>query len=426
MLFTVLLRRRIVLALLTTLAAGCLPPPDAIDAGDAANAADTMDTGNAADARPDSVDAADAPEDAPLGPPWCSLGADVPGALVPPEFCVRRYAGIDSARVLAFAPNGDLFVAAPSRDAAGGAVGVLGAIMVLSDDDRDGVAEVHRFAEGIPDVHGLAIGGGYVYWTTQTDVFRTPYAPGQRAASGPRESLGAPPSFGTGGRWTHGLARSVGGVLFASRGEYSSCGTPGSGEIDQVAPGPFTQISTGFRNPMYLRCHFRDELCMASELGEDVTPGAREKLLVIRPGTNYGYPCCFTTNAPSRADAGSCASVVAEEESMPVGDTPFGLDWERGLWPSPWRDGLFVALHGSFYTSPAWQGAGVVFYATDPSTHVPRGERTLFLGGFGPGGSPLERPADVAFAPDGRMFVADDHGDAVYWIAPTTLRMRAR
>ena len=36
-------------------------------------------------------------------------------------------------------------------------------------------------------------------------------------------------------------------------------------------------------------------------------------------------------------------------------------------------------------------------------------------------GLPLQRPADVTFAPDGRLFFADDLGGQVYWVAPDTL-----
>jgi glucose/arabinose dehydrogenase len=31
-------------------------------------------------------------------------------------------------------------------------------------------------------------------------------------------------------------------------------------------------------------------------------------------------------------------------------------------------------------------------------------------------------PAGVAFAPDGRLFIADDNGNAIYYVAPETLR----
>jgi glucose/arabinose dehydrogenase len=82
---------------------------------------------------------------------------------------------------------------------------------------------------------------------------------------------------------------------------------------------------------------------------------------------------------------------------------------------------VFVALHGSFYTNPAWAGARIVFASVDPMTHMPTEGWRDFVGGFGPGGSDLERPSDVTFAPDGRLFFADDQGGGVYWIAPSTL-----
>ena len=58
-----------------------------------------------------------------------------------------------------------------------------------------------------------------------------------------------------------------------SRGEYAQCSAmnrPHGGEISTVsATGALTKMATGFRNPMYLNCHYKDELCAAMELGED-------------------------------------------------------------------------------------------------------------------------------------------------------------
>ena len=76
------------------------------------------------------------------GTVFCTLGADVQGAVVPNSFCIRKFASVNEPRVLAFAPNGDLFVAAPSNATAGGASGGSGAIIVLSDDNHDGVARL--------------------------------------------------------------------------------------------------------------------------------------------------------------------------------------------------------------------------------------------------------------------------------------------
>ncbi|MEO6603534.1 MAG: hypothetical protein ABIQ16_26860 [Polyangiaceae bacterium] len=349
---------------------------------------------------------------------FCALGERVEGAVVPSGFCVRRFASITEARTLVFAPNGDLFVAAPSLATPGGAASGLGQIVVAVDDDHDGVAELSVFADQLADVHGLAIGGGYIYFTTATTVFRTPYVPGQRKETGPREDLKLPGSF-TSGRWTHGLARSVNGVLLASKGEYAACGSA-AGTIASIGDGTSTVVAAGFRNPMYLRCHYRDDLCAADELGEDQALGATERFVVVRSDADFGYPCCYGAGIPAPGvETSSCQTVTAEAASFPLSDTPFGFDWARENWPAPYAGGLFFALHGSHYSTPIWQGARIAFKRTDPASHLPIDDvAENFVTGFGPAGGVLERPADVAFAPDGRMFFADDQGGAVYWVAP--------
>jgi glucose/arabinose dehydrogenase len=368
------------------------------------------------------------------GSTWCSRGVDVIGATPAAGFCLKSFAQVSVARALAFAPNGDLFVSAPALATPGGASGGPGAIMLLSDDDHDGSAETHVFLSTLDaagtkpmDVHGLALGGGYLYFTTKATVWRTPYVAGQRAAMGYPENLGLPPTYGTGGRWTHGLARSVGGAIYTSRGAYGQCGVAAGGDITSLGVGGVLQpVATGFRNPMYLRCHRNDEVCAAMELGEDLLTGATEKMLLLHPSTDYGFPCCTTKGKPSdamptAAEITMCNSATKEDATFPLSNTPFGFDWEMGSWPPPYTNGVFVALHGSAYSSPPWQGAAIVYAPTDPTTHAPVQDWKPFQGGFGPGGSVLDRPSDIAFAPDGRMFIADDQSGHVYWMAPAAL-----
>jgi glucose/arabinose dehydrogenase len=426
------------LLLALTAAAACsddgTPAPSGIDGppGVLPDGSVTPDAAPADMGPPMSVDAPPLIEDAPpLGdetgtaaPRFCELGSDVAGATVPGGFCLRKYADVKVARGLVFTPNGDLLVAAPSAGTAGGASGGPGAIVVLTDDNHDGVAEVSNFAEGLMDVHGLTLGDGYLYYTTQQSVFRTAYVMGQRHEDiSKRQDLGLPSSFGNGGRWTHGLAHSVSGNLYASRGQYGSCGGNNGGEISRVGMGQLTMVANGFRNPMYLRCHYKDDTCAATELGEDGQAGAKEKLVALRtPSGDYGYPCCYSKDRPiPAAQASACAGVKLEDASFVLSDTPFGFDWEHDLWPEPYKGAVFVALHGSFYTQPAWAGARVVFARVDPMTHMPVEGWRDFVGGFGPGGSVLDRPSDVTFAPDGRMFFADDQGGGVYWVAPNSL-----
>jgi glucose/arabinose dehydrogenase len=362
----------------------------------------------------------------PGAPTFCERGQNVLNVTPPEGFCMKYYAQIGEARSLSVAPNNDVFVGAPGRATSGGATGGPSAIMVLSDDNRDGIAESTVFAGPLEDVHAVTVSGGYVYFTTQDTVWRTPYVDGQRVETpGKRENLNLPVSFSKGGRWTHGLSRSAGGQLIATRGEYGLCGMQQGGDISVVGEGgALTKIADGFRNPMYVRCHATDEVCAATELGEDLTPGAREKLIMLRPDTSYGYPCCGTTGEPAPNNSGvtDCKDVTAEDRSFPLQDTPFGLDWERGIWPEPFKGAMFVALHGSAYSSPPWQGARVVYAAVNPQTHAPVEEWKTFLDQWGPGGTPLERATDVAFAPDGRLFVADDTGGRVFWMAPKGLK----
>jgi glucose/arabinose dehydrogenase len=361
---------------------------------------------------------------------WCGRGVDVPSVKAANGFCLKTYSQVAEARAIAFAPNGDLFVASPSESAPGGASGGKAQIILLSDDNHDGVAEQHVFLSALDasgtkptEVHGLALGGGFLYFTTKATVWRTPYVDGQRAATGVPEDLGLPATYATGGRWTHGLARSVGGTLYTSRGGYATCGTATPpGDINTIGDGgALTTVANGFRNPMYLRCHRTDEVCAAMELGEDLEAGATEKMLALHSNTNYGYPCCQSMGRASSSSTMTCTDVTKEDATFPLSDTPFGFDWETGMWPAPFTGGVFVALHGSAYSSPAWKGAAIVYAPADPTTHMPVQDWTPFQGGWGPSGSVLDRPSDIAFAPDGRMFISDDTSGNVFWMAPTSL-----
>lgn len=144
---------------------------------------------------------------------------------------------VREARVLRFAPNGDLFVAAPSMLTPGGAVDGPGAIVVLPDDDNDGRADaVVTYARPSPNlgnacatnevdpknmacVHGLAFAAGYLYFTCSNEVRRFPYVAGQRSAPAASERVA---TLGGAGipdvRWTHTLEAHRSGSLYVSRG----------------------------------------------------------------------------------------------------------------------------------------------------------------------------------------------------------------
>ncbi|HEY8076818.1 MAG TPA: hypothetical protein VIF62_21980 [Labilithrix sp.] len=415
----------------------------------------------------------DAPDDSPppptchatdltngTGAKWCDLPGATSDLTVPPDFCVHEFTTqpILEARTIRFAPNGDLFVGVPSKATVGGAFGGRGSILVLSDDNHDGLMDALTdflggpYPTGASDtcagveaadplnvacVHGVAIVGNYLYFTRSDELRRVSYTDGQRAVSGTSElvaQLGGTPIPDV--RWTHTIDVRKDGSLLVTRGRFDSdsCsdeqmtrGAVMAIHVEQAgATLPLTPetVATGFRNPMYVRCAPTDcRECFVDELSGDNWDGVggREKVALISGnGENYGYPCCVGRNATGPNGGGTdCSGVGHELVSIQLHDTPFGLDFERGLFPAPYTHGMFVALHGvvSSYT-----GTGVVWIATDPQSLRPTAAPAAFADGFG---KPSNRRAtDVAFAPDGRLFVVDDNTGKIYWIAPKTLQMK--
>jgi glucose/arabinose dehydrogenase len=214
------------------------------------------------------------------------------------------------------------------------------------------------------------------------------------------------------------------------------------------------QVAKGLRNPIYLRCHHDGHnLCFANELAKDYSAaqGGREKLMPVRDGDDWGYPCCAAKDLPYTDEclmcsaatqplamsttycqnlgtprcSPKCDTTVAESASFIIGDTPFGLDFIDGQFPAPWDHRVYVAVHGAFGT---WTGARVVGVAFDPATGLPlpgsnlpgvdAGSMVDFLEGWDDGAHAHGRPADVTVSADGRLFVANDTTGEIFWVAP--------
>src|SRR6476646_5833422 len=95
------------------------------------------------------------------------------GITLPKGFCAFVAAdGIGSARHLAVAPNGDVYVALQGRRAGGGGV------VALRDADGDGKFEVKEtFGSG--SATGIALRNGYLYLAHPTTIERFKMTPGQ-------------------------------------------------------------------------------------------------------------------------------------------------------------------------------------------------------------------------------------------------------
>jgi glucose/arabinose dehydrogenase len=365
-----------------------------------------------------------------VGPHFCDVGADVAGITVPAEFCVRKFADVPTPRVLLFAPNGDLFVSSPKRITPGGAPPGPGAIFLYRGANPD---KRTTYAEGdtFQTVHGILIANGSFYFTTVDTVYSVPYDAGAAAMDKNLTTAVAFFAIQSGfARFTHALAASSDGSIYTTFGQMdnSDCLTGNNdgrlGAVLRIGAGHNAYgdiVTRGLRNPLFIRC-MPWSTCYAAELSGDSweAVGGTEKLIEIHDGETYGYPCCVQRGVPNPEipPRSNCADLADPKLAFPLHNTPFGFDWERDFgWPAQYKGGFFVGLHGDYAN---WNHAGVQWAPTDPMTHLPAQPTSDFLTGVGRGKT-ISRVGDLRFAPDGRLFFADDQGGAIYWIAPRTL-----
>jgi glucose/arabinose dehydrogenase len=370
-------------------------------------------------------------------------GGPAPGSLgfltLPAGYCAHPFANIGNARQLRFAPGGELFVASPTTGTTGGGPRGRATIFVLPDDDRDGVAdELIPFLDKLPSTQGLLFANDHFYYQDGTKILRLPYAPGDRAPSKPGEAVVDINVNVSSLHWPKPLDQADDGAIYVGNGadQGDNCLPDrafrgGILEIDGSPNGKL--VSKGFRNPIAVRCQRGFGRCYAIELAMDYTAliGGREKLIPISEGDDWGFPCCFTRDRPAAGvtPIPDCSNVMAEDVSFNIGDTPFGFDFEPGRWPAPFKNSIFVALHGE---AGSWKSARLVAIDTDPETGIPMPSTTLasvpggglreFASGWDDDTRSHGRPAALTFSEDGRLFLGNDNDGTILWIAPLDLK----
>ena len=360
---------------------------------------------------------------------------------LPDGFCAHPFARVPNVREMRFAPGGELFVASPSMFSTGGGQGGRNAILVLSDDDRDGNAEpAVSFLGGISATHGMLFADSWFYYQNGSAILRLPYHKGDRVPAGESEKLIDITFYKSLVHWPKPIDQADDGTIYigngGDQGDPCDAASPFHGGVLALDPAfpQGRQVSRGFRNPMSLRCARGYNRCYAVELSRDYTSavGGREKVVPIRDGDDLGFPCCATRDLayPDSPAGTDCSSVIEETGSFIVGDTPFDLAFETGLWPAPWSYRAYIPLHGVYGT---WDGARLVALEMDPATGELRmgsdlsgqssGAMMDFATGWDDRTRRWGRPAAVEFAEDGRLFIGNDANGDIVWVAPLDLKM---
>jgi len=208
---------------------------------------------------------------------------------------------------------------------------------------------------------------------------------------------------------------------------------------------PAGRFATGIRNAegfgidaadhIFVTQHGRDQLhANWPELykpEEEATLPA-EELLLLKRGGDYGWPECYYDGLQGKLvlapeyggdggkKIGTCATKSAPIAAFPAHWAPNGMAlYNKQQFPAHYRNGVFIAFHGSWDRAPYPQaGYNVVFQAL-AGDHA-SGRCEIFADGFAGAveapGQAAHRPSGVAIGPDGALFVSDDIRGRIYRI----------
>ena len=162
-------------------------------------------------------------------------------------------------------------------------------------------------------------------------------------------------------------------------------------------------------------------------------PSSRKTTPIGRPsrsigpqqGSNFGWPYCFFDYTQKKfllnpeyggdgKTVGRCSEFTPPVASFPAHWAPVDMMFYTGTqFPQKYRDGAFIAFHGSWNRAPEQAGYNVTFQPI--ANGKASGTFEVFADGFTGKPTPIKapgeaaaRPDGVAQGPDGSLYISED------------------
>ncbi len=301
---------------------------------------------------------------------------------------------LGSGRHIAVRSNGDIYLALRSLKNGKG-------IAALRDKDGDGRADIISYF-GNTITTGMDIDSNYLYFSNFHEVYREPLSPGELVPEGtpevlatgfPDQSQHPDKAFALDGKGN--LYVNVGAPSNACQVTDRTAGSPGmdpcpylerhagiwkfrSDVANQTQMGEGHRYASGIRNSiaiawnqsnnkLYVVQHGRDQLYQLYPDLYNAQQGAElpaEEFLLVEDGDFFGWPYCYYDQtkkmkvlAPEYGGdgtkAGRCSDAKDPIMAFPGHLAPNDLLFYTGkMFPERYRNGAFIAFHGSWNRAP--------------------------------------------------------------------------
>ncbi len=373
----------------------------------------------------------------------------------PDGFTVQAYAtGLNHPRWLYVLPNRDVLVAETSappnpEDSKGLRGWIMGLVMRkagatvpsanrirLLRPDKDGTAVASNtiFLQGLNSPFGMTLLDGFLYVADTDALRRFPYTTGQTSIAASGTTLLALPAGKINHHWTKNVVASPDGKhLYIAVGSNSNVGENGMAyereraaiwELDLLT-GKHRVYADGLRNPVGMAWQPQSQRLWAAvnerdEIGSDLVP---DYMTAVQEGGFYGWPYSYYGQHLDRRAQPPRPELVARalvpDYALGAHTASLGLTfYDASLFPASYRNGAFIGQHGSWNRRPH-SGYKVIFVPFRDGQ--PCGEAQDFLTGFlSEEQQAYGRPVGVAVDRQGALLVADDVGNVIWRVAPSS------